>query len=1322
MKVFFTKNITLKYFLCGFFFIISINPIISEEIYNEKRKNQAIQIVKMVIGQGFRVKVINSDYIPKRVYVNNEPVKIDSTGFVDIIDEERPLNYITMEWDEKASKYSKLFQNIDSVIEIDLSQFDISGIRSIKSMFINCYNLEYINFSNFDTSSVTDMASMFDGCNSIKYLDLSMFNTSNVKYMEYMFRECNELTSLNISSFQTPNLERMYNMFYYCYNLVSLDLLNFNTSLITSMESLFFGCSSLTFINISNFDTSKVTSMAYMFFSCISLESLDLSNLDTSNVIDMSYMFYECYKLTSLNLSNFIVSKVENMFCMFDGCMALTTLDLSNFDNSEVTMMDYMFSECILLEYLDLSSFSISQRSMVGIFKGCLSLTSIKFSGEYKLVGNIYQMFSQCSSLVSLDLYNFDFALNDNFESLFSDCYSLTSLDLSNIDSSLVTNMGYMFYNCSSLRTLNIKNLKTSKVRFMNEMFFNCTLLTSIDLSSFNTSLILTMERLFFGCSKLTSLYLSNFDTSLVTDMGTMFYGCSSLTSLNLSNFNTSLVENMNSMFYGCKNLKSLDLSNFKTELLERINYMFYDCESLEYINIYNFADGIIERFENIFHGTKDNIIYCIKNVSNAEGLIHDLTSKKCSVKDCSPDWKNKKKKIVDIKNICVDSCQEDDTYKFEYEFYCYSKCPKGTHSSKDNLYICEENINECIAKYPYVSVKDKSCFEECSCQDFFDDICTINNLYNENQANLIDNIIECIQGGLLDYLLEHVINGEKMDINKKANDTLYQITSTFNQNNKNNENTSSIKLGQCENVLKEIYNIPQNESLIIFKTEKFIEGLLIPLIDYDIFNPKTKAKLDLNFCKNKNIIIDITIPVAINENHLYKYDPNNSYYNDICYTYTTVNNTDINLYDRRNEFNNLKLFLCENNCTYKGYDSINKKSQCQCPIKNRIVFTQNTDINELIFKLENSKQFINFIVMICYKSLFNKEIIKNIANYIIILILLINILSAILVYVKGYDILLEQISDLLDIKISENESDNHSKKDLKLDEQLKENSTDVFSSTKKNKLSNSNLRNNISKSNCDTKVDSDISLNNNILNKTLTKKKESGKINYFDYEINTIPYQEALEIDQRTNFEYYISLIKIKQVFIFTFFYSDKDYNSFMIKICLFFLYFQLNFLINTIFFNDSTMHKIYEDGGSFNFLYNLPKIIYSSIISSFIYAFVRKLTLTSKNVLEIKHEKKKHNLNARVVIALKQIKIKFICFFVLNIFFLIIIWYYTSCFCAVYKNTQVYLIKNTVISYSISLIYPFIISFIPCFFRVYAFKGSGICLYKISQMIQFM
>ena len=1321
MKVILTKNL-IKCILWIFLFFKAINPIKTEKIIDQKRKNEEVQIVDMMLNvYNKRIKVINSDYIPNRVYLNDKLTKIDNNGYIEKNKEGYEFINITMEWDTKASKYSKLFQNIENAIKIDLSHFDISGIKSIKSMFKNCKKLEYINFGNFDTSSVTDMASMFENCNSIEKLDLSNFNTSNVKYMESMFKGCSSLSSLNLSNFQTPNLERISEMFSGCYNLIYLDISSFNTSLVTSMASLFSNCYYLTSIDITNFITHQVKNMSRMFYYCSFLEYINLSNIDTSNVIDMGFMFYDCYKLNSLNLSSFSVSKVENMEGMFSGCGNIISIDLSNFDTSEVTTMDFMFYGCSSLLSLDISSFSISQRSMKGFFQHCTSLTSIKFSREYKLVGNIYHMFYECSSLLSLDLYNFDFALNNNFESLFSGCISLTSLDLSNIDSSSVNDMGYMFYNCNSLKNLNIKNLKTSQVTIMNYMFYNCSSLISLDLSSFNTSSVIEMSELFSGCSKLASLNISNFNTSLVTDMHSMFSGCSSLTSLDLSNFDTSSVTDMNSMFYGCKNLKSLDLSNFNTGQVIWINEMFYGCSNLEYINIYNFSDENINNIYNLFYETKDNIIYCIKNESKAQKIINELSTNKCSINDCSSDWKYKKKKIIDIQNICIDECQYDETYKYEYDYYCYEKCPKGTHSKKDNLYICEVNINECKADYPFISVKTKSCIEECSCQDFFDDICTVNNIDNKNQSNLIDNIIKGIQKGSIDYLLEDVINDGKKDIIKIANDTLYQITSTFNQNNKNYDNISSIKFGQCENILKDIYNIPRNETLIIFKTEKYIEGLLIPLIYYDIFNPITKGKLDLNYCKN--IYIDIIIPVSIDENNLFKYDPNNSYYNDICHTFTTVNKTDITLYDRKNEFNNLNLFLCENNCKFNGYDLKNKKSLCQCPIKDRIIFNQKINKTELIFKFNITKQFSNILVMKCYKKLFNNEIIKNIGVYIISLILFINLLSAILFYLIGYDLLLKQISDLLEIKILENDCENNSKKDSKSDEQLKEISTDIFSSAKKNRLSN--LKNNISKSNYETKVDLNISVSNNDLNnnkiKNLQKKRENDK-NYIDYEINTIPYQEALENDQRTNFQYYISLIKIKQIFIFTFFYSNKDYNSFSIKICLFFLFLALHFLANTIFFIDSTLHKIYEDGGSFNFIYNLPKIIYSSIISSLIYVLVRKLTLTSQDILKIKHEKQKHNLNARVLIALKQIKMKFICFFLLNFFFLLIILYYISCFCAVYKNTQIYLIKNTLISYCISLIYPFIISLIPCFFRIFAFKGSGICLYRLSRLIQFI
>ena len=39
---------------------------------------------------------------------------------------------------------------------------------------------------------------------------------------------------------------------------------------------------------------------------------------------------------------------------------------------------------------------------------------------------------------------------------------------------------------------------------------------------------------------------------------------------------------------------------------------------------------------------------------------------------------------------------------------------------------------------------------------------------------------------------------------------------------------------------------------------------------------------------------IDIYIPLSINEENLFKYNPNNEYYNNICFSFTTDKGTDI--------------------------------------------------------------------------------------------------------------------------------------------------------------------------------------------------------------------------------------------------------------------------------------------------------------------------------------------------------------------------------------------------------------------------------------------
>ena len=69
-----------------------------------------------------------------------------------------------------------------------------------------------------------------------------------------------------------------------------------------------------------------------------------------------------------------------------------------------------------------------------------------------------------------------------------------------------------------------------------------------------------------------------------------------------------------------------------------------------------------------------------------------------------------------------------------------------------------------------------------------------------------------------------------------------------------------------------------------------------------------------------------------------------------------------------------------------------------------------------------------------------------------------------------------------------------------------------------------------------------------------------------------------------------------------------------------------------------------------------------------------------------------------------------------------MVFFWYFISCFCAVYKNTQIILIKDTLISFAISMLYPFGLNLFPGCFRIPALrspKKDKKCLYKASGLI---
>jgi surface protein len=247
---------------------------------------------------------------------------------------------------------------------------------------------------------------------------------------------------------------------------------------------------------------------------------------------------------------------------------------------------------------------------------------------------------------------------------MFSDLSNITYIDLSHFDTSLVTSMYYMFNGCYNLTSINLNNVNTSSVNNMGSMFFNCISLTSLNLNYFNTSSVTQMFYMFYYCKSLITLDLSNFDTSSVTDMWSMFLGCSSLISLNINNFNTSLVNDM--------------------------GYMFSECGSLISLNLNSFDTSLVNENMNMFNGCNPKLTICINGIK-ANNIISLLSDFKQECNDLC--FINVDHKLIREDYKCIEYCNNDTKYKYEYNNICYETCPNGTHISSINEYLCEDDI-----------------------------------------------------------------------------------------------------------------------------------------------------------------------------------------------------------------------------------------------------------------------------------------------------------------------------------------------------------------------------------------------------------------------------------------------------------------------------------------------------------------------------------------------------------------------------------------------------------------------------------------------------
>ena len=434
----------------------------------------------------------------------------------------------------------------------------------------------------------------------------------------------------------------------------------------------------------------------------------------------------------------------------------------------------------------------------------------------------------------------------------------------------------------------------------------------------------------------------------------------------------------------------------------ECINNYYFLNESLYETNCY-------EKCDYYYYFDESNKYYCTLNLS------------------CPVNYK-----LITSKKKCIDECKNDNTYKYEYNAICYINCPEETI---DNNYICYQienkestiitqkveitdiienkestiitqkvEITDKIEKIEStiitqkVEITDKIENKESSIiseketfpikiESSFIDF----NSYNiENQLNLFEKIKKNLLNG---YYTAEIDNGKELvfrDIN-----FIYTVTSTKNQKNNKNYNTTVIYLGQCENKLKENYNISQNDSLYILKVDALIDDLNVPKVEYEVFysfGRINQTQLNLSFCEN--IEIDIRVPLNISKEDIDKYNSSSNFYNYVCYTLKNEKGVDKPIKTRRDDFIKNNFTSCEEGCKFSEYDIINKAAICSCFTKTKIAILSEikVDKKKLISNFKNMKNIANFQMLKCINLLFDKKnIFKNLSNYMSIFLVILN-------------------------------------------------------------------------------------------------------------------------------------------------------------------------------------------------------------------------------------------------------------------------------------------------------------------------------------------
>ena len=250
----------------------------------------------------------------------------------------------------------------------------------------------------------------------------------------------------------------------------------------------------------------------------------------------------------------------------------------------------------------------------------------------------------------------------------------------------------------------------------------------------------------------------------------------------------------------------------------------------------------------------KNSLINSFINCSNytpSGYIFENYTYKPCysTCKECvkiGDNYNHQCSKCIDNYYFYNTNCYENCTYYYYFDdlhiHHCTKEnnCPENksklikekgecVNDSIDNIYTYEYNNEKYTVdtiKYYYVNITKTNFidnFMELNYSDFMKEF-KMNNLSKADEK--LNDIRNILKNGSMNSLISKKIEGDKEDLFIRDDNLIIQITSSENQIKNKNDDTSTILLGECENILKSEYNIDKDMALTILKIDYYQPGL----------------------------------------------------------------------------------------------------------------------------------------------------------------------------------------------------------------------------------------------------------------------------------------------------------------------------------------------------------------------------------------------------------------------------------------------------------------------------------------------------------------